>query len=139
MYVGSDFQVKIEDYPYNPRNIPRTSETRIVRRRQSGTAPLYYIYIRLEGPDLPLVKGVSYLMHSSVSPREPYVERTDSNPDCMLQLWLWGTFEVRATVLDIRGRTLSLPPHYLLFDSYFKPDKFVQLRLEIRDEGAISA
>jgi hypothetical protein len=58
------------------------------------------------GVALPLVKGVTYSLHPTVSPREPYVERTDSNPDCILQQWLWGTFEVRATVLDNRGRTL---------------------------------
>jgi hypothetical protein len=140
MYVGSDFQVTVRDYPYNPRLVPRANEPRIVRRRRGpGTSPLYYIYIRLEGPDVPLVRGVRYIMHPTVSPREPYVERIDSNPDCMLELWLWGTFETRATVFDIRGRTLPLPPHYLQFDTYFQEDKFRQLGLVIRDEGAMSA
>ena len=139
MYVNPDFQVAIGDYPFNPRIVPRPKEPRIVRRRKSGTASLYYIYLRLEGPDLPLVKGVTYFLHPTVSPREPYVERTDSNPDCILQQWLWGTFEVRATVLDNRGRTLPLPPHYLQFDSYFEKDKFEKFGLAIRDEGAISA
>lgn len=135
------FQVAVRDYPFDPRSVPRAGEPRIVRRRKTGAGarPLYYIYIRLEGPDLPLVKAATYFFHPTVSPPRAFVERTDSNPDCMFQLWLWGTFEVRATVIDIRGRSLELSPHYLQFDSYFEKERFESLRLMIRDEGAISA
>jgi hypothetical protein len=57
----------------------------------------------------------------------------------MLPLWLWGTFEVRAVVIDIRGRTIDMQPYYLQFDTFFEPTKFRELDLTIRDEGTMSA
>ena len=137
-YVNPDFQVAIADYPYDPRLQVGPKGPRVVRQQTRGGTRLYYVYIHLEGPDLPLVRGVKYSLHPTVKPPEPYVERNESNPDCMLPLWLWGTFEMRATVFDIRGRTFPLS-HYLQFDSYFDSKKFYEIGLVIRDEGETQA
>lgn len=134
MTVGPDFDVRIADYPFNPRESGR----HLVRVQKTGSRPLYYVYIRLEGPDVPLVRDVTYWLHPSVSPPETTVPRTSANSDCMLQLWLWGTFETRGVVNDIKGRRFELPSHILEFDSFFAKDKFEKYKLFMREEGGVA-
>src|SRR5882724_5723359 len=92
-------RVEIKDYPFDPRS----PNSPVVESKKVGERQLYHVYIRLEGPDLPLVKMVNYFFDSSVSPQHLTVMKGYDNPDCLVDMWLWGVFLMSATVIDVRG------------------------------------
>lgn len=119
--------VEIKDYPFNPRG-----GTRVVGTKPGPDGhPLYRVFLRLEGPDLPLVKSAVYVFDSSVSPREVTIPRSETSPDCLYEVWLWGKFEVNGYVIDVKDQTYPLSPHYLDYDSYFEDAAFKKFSLQI--------
>jgi len=88
-------------------------------RRTEGKRPLYRVFIYLDGPDLPFVKKVTYALHQTFSPNTRTVSRSISNPRCKLEIWTWGVFAVRATVLDKQSRTFTMT-HALEYASALK-------------------
>jgi transcription initiation factor IIF auxiliary subunit len=68
----------------------------------------YKVRIFLEGQDLPFVRQVTYGLHKTFRNPHRVVERTISNPDCRLEIWTWGIFEVTADVQDNTGQVYRL-------------------------------
>lgn len=68
----------------------------------------YKIRIFLRGNDLPFVRQVTYGLHRTFRNRLRVVERTISNPDCRLEIWTWGIFDVTADVVDQGGQVYRL-------------------------------
>lgn len=88
---------------------------RVIRYRRSSSKDLYRVVIFLEGLELPYVKRVTYLLHPTFTPRERVVDRTASNPNCQMEIYTWGVFEVEAKVDMKDGRQTTLS-HYLTYD-----------------------
>lgn len=70
--------------------------------------PRYKVWLYLEGPDLPYVKRVTYILHPTFPDPERVVNRTAANPNCALPIWTWGIFRILAQVEDKRGRTVHV-------------------------------
>lgn len=68
----------------------------------------YKIRIFLQGNDLPFVRQVTYGLHPTFRNQLRVVERTISNPNCRLEIWTWGIFDITADVLDQGGQTYRL-------------------------------
>ncbi len=80
---------------------PRTRSKVIQFREPNGrSAALYRVHLFLTGEDLPYVKRATYTLHPTFADRVRVVERTVQNPNCLLQIWTWGLFEVRVDVED---------------------------------------
>ncbi len=128
MLALPQLRVEIKDYPYDPR----LKGPSVVESRMSPDGrQLYHVYIRLEGLDLSLVKAVYYSFDSSVQPSRLTVVKSYDNPDCLVDLWLWGVFPMSATVVDVRGSEMELS-HTLEFGSYFEPETFKQRGLMLK-------
>lgn len=113
-----DLNVWIADTPFDPNG-----RERVVYYRPKNEKRYYKIFIYLTGPDMPFVKRVTYTLHPSFQVQHNSVQRSLSNPNCKLAVWVWGKFEVFASVEDKKGNIYKLS-HYLHFDSYFNPKKF---------------
>ncbi len=83
--------------------------------RKSGDTTWYRVFLRLVGRDVPFVRSVTYRLHETFTPNQFTVERSPDKPDCLLEVWMWGTFEMTAVVQDLRGRE-QLVAHSLRFD-----------------------
>ena len=79
---------------------PRTKSKTIQFREPSSGSPLYCVHLFLTGDDLPYVKRATYLLHPTFHDRVRVVERTVQNPNCVLQIWTWGLFEVEVRIED---------------------------------------
>lgn len=119
--------VAIQDTPFDPSSNDRLVQT---RAGESGQ-PLYRVFISLVGRDLPFVKKITYYLHESVTEPVRTVVRSPENPDCRLVAWLWGTFEVRAQVEDLKGGVHNLV-HGLEYDKYFDEAKFAAEKLRLK-------
>ncbi|MBI3832485.1 MAG: hypothetical protein HY291_23375 [Planctomycetes bacterium] len=109
------FDIRPTDTPFDPNSRDRIIRTRV----NSATGNrLYLVYLYLTGQDVPFVKQVVYELHPSLTNHRPIVIRTDMNPYCVWQMWLWGTFPITAFVTSIENQTVALPYH-LQFNSYF--------------------
>ncbi|MCB9592787.1 MAG: hypothetical protein H6719_08645 [Sandaracinaceae bacterium] len=77
----------------------RPDDRRIEHRRFTPKGRMHYrVFLYLVGPDLPFVRDVVYELHPTFAQRTRRVRRTLENPSCKLEIWTWGTFEIRATV-----------------------------------------
>ena len=120
-----DLNVWIADTPFDPNG-----RERVVYYR-SKNKKYYKIFIYLTGPDVPFVKGVTYTLHP-FQVQHHNVQRSLPNPNCKLAVWVWGKFEVLASVEDKKGNIYKLS-HYLNFDSYFDPKKFEDYKLSSQE------
>src|ERR1044072_2549501 len=77
--------------------------------------PYYRVWMYLEGPDLPYVDQVTYVLHSTFSNPVRVVSRTPANPNCCLDIWTWGIFTVKVIIEDSQGGT-SVIHHRLMYD-----------------------
>ena len=112
-----DLNIWIADTPFDPKG-----RERVVYYRSKNERRYYKIFIFLTGPDVPFVKRVTYTLHP-FQVQHNSVQRSLSNPNCKLAVWVWGKFEVLASVEDKKGNIYKMS-HYLNFDSYFDPEKF---------------
>ena len=92
---------------------------------RSSSPHSYKVWLYIEGPDLPFVDKVTYILHKTF--RNPYREitRTPANPNCALEIWTWGLFTVKVIVVDKKGET-TIINHRLSYDKYLR-DKDVHL------------
>ncbi len=81
-------------------------------RRQ--TESLYKVWIYLDGPSLPFVDRVTYVLHPTFPNPERTLARSLSNPNCEMVIWAWGVFTLKAVVEDKQGKLLKIN-HYLTF------------------------
>lgn len=115
------FNINVRDLPYDP-----DSDSPVILYRKQGDRILYRVYLYLEGMDLEFVRSVTYHLHHTFSNPVEKIKRSDSNPNCKLSLWMWGTFEVKAVIEDRKGRKYERS-HFLEFDKFFNK-KDIQTR-----------
>jgi len=96
--------IRVRDSVYDPRG---SGDTIQFRKPRSGS-PLYRVHLFLEGDDIVYVKQATYRLHQTFANPVRTVARTPSNPNCMLQIWTWGLFEVEVTVEDKSGGRTTL-------------------------------
>ena len=92
------------------------------RQTANQDQPLYKVWIYLDGPSLPFVKQVRYILHPTFADPERVVARTVANPNCELIIWTWGIFTVTARVEDKEGNSISLE-HYLTYGQQLEDPK----------------
>jgi len=81
-------------------------------RVRVGQKPRYRVHIYLEGPSLPYVERVTYILHPSFRNRERVRQRSMTNPNAKLTIWTWGVFSLQAWVEDRWGAVYEF--HYSL-------------------------
>jgi transcription initiation factor IIF auxiliary subunit len=101
-------------------------ESRVVPTRVLNARVVYPVWIWLEGNDLPYVDKAVYELHPSFREPTQIVRRTPSNPDCKIQIWTWGKFELSVQIEDKRGLTYRIG-HWLSYENEldqadFRPD-----------------
>jgi hypothetical protein len=112
--------LSIRDSAFDPNSSERVIYYRHFR---SAGRDLYKVWLYLEGPSLPFVKKVKYILHPTFPKPERTVTRTMENPNCQLIIWTWGFFTVKAMVEDKQGNQIFLE-HYLTYrDQLDDPNK----------------
>ena len=98
-------KLSIKDTAFDP-----DSNDKVIyfRPTQDENQPLYKVWLYLDGPSLPFVKQVKYILHPTFADPERVVPRSIANPNCELVIWTWGIFTVRAEVEDKQGNHISL-------------------------------
>ena len=92
-------------------------------RNSNSEKPLYRVFLYLDGPGLPYVNAVTYVLHPTFKEPTRQVFRTPANPRCKLEMWTWGLFRVQAIVTDRQGNMFTLS-HDLQYNSQFPEVKF---------------
>jgi hypothetical protein len=82
--------------------------------KNRGKQRYYYVSMFLEGKDLPYVKQVKYILHSTFRPQTYLAVRSHDNPNCTLNFWTWGIFTVKVLVEYKSGQieTIEHPLEY---------------------------
>lgn len=90
----------------------------------------YKVWLYLEGPDLPYVKSATYTLHPTFPSPVRTVERTVSNPNCALEIWTWGIFNVLVDVEDKSGSRQRFE-HWMSYDKELTkdPDQYEEARV----------
>jgi len=109
--MGRVLQIEMKSSLFDPHSSDRRV---LVRRASEGREgrPLYRVFLYLEGRDLPFVENVTYFLHPTFPDHVRIVPRTPGNPVCKLEIWTWGFFDIKATVVDKTGAR-QLLSHYL--------------------------
>jgi hypothetical protein len=113
--------VVVKDSIFDPDSSDRTAQW----RDPASDNPLYRVFLYLDGPGLPYINAVTYVLHPTFKDPTRQVLRTPANPHCKLELWTWGLFRVQAIVTDQQGNMLNLPPHDLQYDKDLPSVKLV--------------
>lgn len=96
------------------------------REAPDKSAPLYRVWLYLEGSDVPFVRDITYVLHPTFRDRERRVSRSLNNPNCRLEIWTWGLFEVKGIVNLSDGRRIKLR-HELTYDRQFSSARLQKL------------
>ncbi len=107
-------KLELKDSLFDPDSPDQTPRWRNPR----SDKPLYRVFLYLDGPGLPYVNAVTYVLHPTFKEPTRQVFRTYANPHCKLELWTWGLFRVQAIVTDRDGNMLTLT-HNLQYSSEF--------------------
>ena len=120
--------VEIVDTPFDPDAQERVVQVRTTTDGQQ----LYRVFIYLTGRDLPFVRSVTYQLPSAIAdPPVRTVVRSPAARDCRIDLWVRGSFEIRAVVEDLKDGTHELE-HLLQFGQYFDEKRFNAEGLKLR-------
>ena len=111
----------IVDTPINP--FDQNEQRNIVERRVRNGKTQFKIWLYLNGDDLPYVRRVKYVLHSSYKQPEFIISKLPSNPNCLFSFWAWGTFIVKAVVED-KSKKLYYFEHRLMFDKRLQKNDF---------------
>jgi len=112
--------VRVQDSLIDPDSSDRTTA---LARNTKSAKPFYRVFLYLDGPGLPYVSGVTYVLHPTFKEPTRQVLRTPANPRCKLEMWTWGLFRVQAIVSDSEGGMVTLT-HDLQYDREFPLVKF---------------
>jgi len=112
--------VRVQDSLIDPDSSDRV--TALVRNTKSDK-PVYRVFLYLDGPGLPYVAAVTYVLHPTFKEPTRQVVRTPANPRCKLELWTWGLFRVQVIVSDSEGGMVTLT-HDLQYNREFPEVKF---------------
>ena len=111
---GLNLEVRDSVYP------PGTAEAKILYDKSTDTAR-YKVWLYLDGPDLPYVKSATYRLHPTFPDPVRTVARTPSNPNCVLEIWTWGMFNVQVEIEDKTGARYSFE-HWMSYSRDIKED-----------------
>lgn len=92
-----------------------------VRVREKDGRQYCQVWIFLEGPDLPYVDQVTYVLHEDIRPPSQTVARTPANTNCALSIWTPGPFLVKARIINKYGFSYSVE-HSLTYQKQFPTD-----------------
>lgn len=105
----NSIDIKVRDSIFEVGSIESKDQRKAYKKNiSSGNKPLYKVWIYLEGDDLPFVKRVKYVLHSTFRDPIHIIERTTINQNCAMAFWTWGIFEVKVELEDIRGRVMMI-------------------------------
>lgn len=110
--------IEVRDSVFSPLSPAGPAEARVIRFRKGDKHPLYKVWIYLDGVRVPFVDRVTYALHSSFRDPLRTVARSPSNPNCALELWTWGIFDVGVTIWEKSGERSELV-HRLTYDRDF--------------------
>lgn len=96
-----------------------------IDKSSTNKNPYYRVWMYLEGPDLPYVEKVTYVLHSTFNNPLRSVNRTPANPNCSVDIWTWGIFTVKVIIEDKRGDTTVIH-HRLMYDRLLNEVELVQ-------------
>lgn len=102
---------------------PDTGDRTALWRNPNSDKPVYRIFLYLDGPGLPYVNAVTYVLHPTFKEPTRQVTRSPANPRCKLEVWTWGLFRVQAIVTDRQGDMITLA-HDLQYSKEFQEVKF---------------
>jgi transcription initiation factor IIF auxiliary subunit len=116
--------IEIKDSPFDIYN----NDKEVHYYKKEGKT-FFKVNVFLIGLDLAFVHNVTYIVHKSFPTPRRYIERSISNPNCILSMWVWGKFEVKAIVEFLNARRLTYN-RFLNFDKHFKDEgvKFINVR-----------
>lgn len=103
-------RIKLVDTVFDPN-----TGSKEIHYSKQGSQTLYKVWLRLDGPELPYVRGVTYKLHPTFNNPERFVARTPSNPNCTLSIWTWGIFDVEAEIMTKDGER-QIVVHPLRYD-----------------------
>ncbi len=112
-------KLQIRDSIFDPDSPDRSPQW----RNPNSDKPLYRVFLSLDGPGLPYVNAVTYILHPTFKEPTRQVARTPSNPRCKLEIWTWGLFRIQAIVTDRDGNMFTLT-HELQYDKEFPAATF---------------
>lgn len=115
-----DFTVK--DTAFDPSQ-PNPAPVVLVYQPGAKEKELYKVWILLEGDSLPFVDYVEYTLHETFPNPQRKVQRTISNPRCMLAFWTWGLFTIKVVIYLKTGDTVTMD-HYTTYNQDFARAKF---------------
>ena len=104
--------------PNNPRAVKKLEGNYKIPKWKTPKT-LYQVWIYLEGKDLPLVKSVTYTLHSSFKNRTITVKRSFGKDNFSLMIWTWGTFLVKVKIQLVKDNVLYMN-HYLTYGNQLK-------------------
>lgn len=91
----------------------------------------YKVWIFLDGRDTYYVDYVIYRLHSTFSVPVRKVNRTITNPNCGLEIWTWGTFELGIEIVLKTGEKISAS-HQMSYDK-----QLLRRDLKFIDTGSV--
>ena len=113
---SNSLNIEVRDSVYPPG----AAEAKILYDKSTDTAR-YKVWLYLDGPDLPYVKSVTYRLHPTFPDPLRTVARTPSNPNCALEIWTWGMFNVQVEIEDKTGARYSFE-HWMSYSRDIKQD-----------------
>lgn len=122
--INNQLNIEVRDTVFDP-NLPHTDDAPVHFRK--GDRIEYKVWLYLEGNDLPYIDSVTYTLHETYRPPNRNVQRTPANPNCQLEIWTWGLFTVKVTILDKKGFSYEVA-HSLTYDRQLPPwgDRYVR-------------
>ena len=110
------YDVNIKDSILNPQEsiIGASSNAHFKTNISKNDRTYYKVYIYLEGKDLPFVKRIKYKLHDTFRNPIRTIERTPNNPNCVLVIWTWGLFKIKAEIEDTIGNKFVVE-HQLIY------------------------
>src|SRR6266852_4678341 len=111
--------IEVKDSVLDPDSTERIAPV----RNPKDQRPLYRVFLYLDGPGLPYVNAVTYILHPTFKEPTRQVIRAPANPRCKLEMWTWGLFRVQAVITDRQGGMVTLS-HDLQYSKEFPEVKF---------------
>lgn len=108
------FQIQIHDTVLSSNINDSAITQKINYYKGSDEKFRYNVLIFLSGPDIIYVQKVRYILHKTFKQPIRVVDRTFSNPNCSLRIWMWGAFELKAEIFLKNGEVIPVT-HQLNF------------------------
>lgn len=128
--------IEVKDSVFDPDLSPNSPREIHYRLGTRDNRTYYQLWLYLEGDDLPFVESVTYTLHESFADPNQTVRRTARNRNCKLEIWTWGLFTAKATILDTKGLSYVFK-HELRYEEQLFPEGDPRYKRE--ESGLVSA